>query len=143
MNVIGYPQIRNLITTKLSRASSFQYGELLLAIDRKNRRKLFKLRENGELERHVGKICHDVIAGHQPSNAFKTNNGSHLTLKRPSLEEFILLTRRRANIMYPKDAWALIGMMDIGPGSKVMEGGAGSGSLTLHLSRAGNIHTHP
>ena len=142
MNAIRYhhPHIRNLIhttTTILTRALSFQYGELVLAIDRKNRSRLFKLRENGYYEGHSGKIPHDLIVGNQPSENFKTNIGLRLLLKRPSLEEYVLLTRRRANIMYPKDVWAVVGLMDISEGSKVIEAGTGSGSLTLHLSRAG------
>lgn len=136
MNVIGY--IRNLITPNSIRSiSTFHYGENLIAVDRKNRKKLFKLRIEGVLDSHSGRLFHDNIEGRLPNANFKTDNGSPVTIKRPSLEEFVLFTRRQANIMYPKDIWAAIGLMDIGPGSKVIEAGTGSGSLTLHLSRAG------
>lgn len=134
MNGIGYSQIRNLITTRLS---TFHYGEQVIATDRKNRKKMFKLHVDGEFESRVGRLAHADIQGHCAGQSFKTNTGSPLTIKRPSLEEFVLFTRRRTNIMYPKDIWAAIGMMDIGPGSKVIEAGTGSGALTLYLSRTG------
>lgn len=40
---------------------------------------------------------------------------------------------------YPKDVVALINMMDVGAGSRVLEAGSGSGGMTLYLSRAGAV----
>ena len=109
-----------------------------MAVDHKQRKRLFKLKINGQFEGRTGRIRHEDIAGLPPSWPFTTHIGSPVTLRRPSLEEYVKLMHRSANIMYPKDIWALIGMLDIGPGSKVIEAGTGSGALTLHLSRAGD-----
>lgn len=146
--------IRNTITQCIIRsASSFEYGEILLAVNvrkdsdhRKIRSKLlFKLKENGKLKtnrivpRTYDSISHSVIVGCSPTDIFTTRKGYQITVKRPSLEEFILLMPRKANIMYPKDMWASIGMMNISMGSKVIEAGSGSGAFTLLLSHAGLV----
>ena len=43
---------------------------------------------------------------------------------------------RGATIIYPKDSAAILGIADIGPGARVLEAGAGSGSLSIALLRA-------
>ncbi len=137
MNVLGYSHIRNLIASSIARLSTFQYGETLVSFDKKRRKKLFKLSINGTIENDLGRVSHGDIEGRSPNEILRTNNKLSVTIKRPDLNEFVTLLRRRANIMYPKDIWTAIGMMDIGPGSTVIEAGTGSGALTLYLSRAG------
>ena len=131
-------RVRNLQSlSSLSASCELRYGEYLLAIDTKKRKKLFKLKEGNELHLHTGKLEHNDIQGCTSGKLFRTHRGSKLAVRRPSLEEYVLLMCRGANIAYPKDIWNLIGMLDIGPGSKVVEAGTGSGALTLHLSRVG------
>lgn len=118
----------------------FQYGEQLLAIDQKGRKKMFKLEQNAKLKKHTGELSHDDIHGRTPYNHFTTHIGSKIHIQRPSLEEYVLLMPRSATITYPKDIWNMIGMMDIGAGATVVEAGTGSGALTLYLSRLGKLN---
>lgn len=127
----------NLLTSQ----PPFQYGEQLLAIDQKGRKKLFKLEQNGKLKKHTGELSHDDIHGRTSYNHFTTHIGSKIHIQRPSLEEYVLLMSRSATITYPKDIWIMIGMMDIGAGATVVEAGTGSGALTLYLSRSGKLIT--
>ena len=55
--------------------------------------------------------------------------------KRAMLAKYTLNMPRMMTMMYPKDAWVAVGLMDIGPGSVVLEAETGLGSTTLHLSR--------
>lgn len=125
---------------KLHMCLSFNYGEQLLSIDWKERMKLFKLEQDEHLNffnRH--RLSHNSVYQLNASDNilyFGTSSGL-ITVRRPSLEEYVLLMRRGPAIAYPKDIWAIIGLLDIGPGSRVMEAGSGSGALTLHLSRLG------
>lgn len=120
--------------------SAFQYGELLLSVDKKRRKKLFELRAEHSLTAHTGVIPHESIHGKVPGYITMSTTGTKLTIQRPTLEEYVLLMKRVATPAYPKDIWAMLGLLDIGPGSVILEAGSGSGALTLHLSRAGAVH---
>jgi tRNA (adenine57-N1/adenine58-N1)-methyltransferase len=56
---------------------------------------------------------------------------------RPTLEDFVLLMPRGAQVIYPKDLGAILIKADIGPGMRVFESGAGSGALSTAMLRAG------
>lgn len=63
---------------------------------------------------------------------------------RPSLEDRLAAVRRKAQIVVPKDAAALVFLTGIGDGSRVAEAGAGSGALTVALAHfvgaRGRVH---
>lgn len=52
----------------------------------------------------------------------------------PSLFDKLETIKRKAQIILPKDSLQIIGLCDIRSGSRVIEGGAGSGALTIVLS---------
>ncbi|KNC82606.1 hypothetical protein SARC_05103 [Sphaeroforma arctica JP610] len=55
---------------------------------------------------------------------------------RPTLEKYVeLYLKRSATPTYPKDAMAIMFMLDISPGMRVLEAGSGSGALSLYLAR--------
>ncbi|KAL5463493.1 hypothetical protein EMCRGX_G032391 [Ephydatia muelleri] len=116
---------------------TFACGELALATDQKGRKYLFELKENGQLQLSSGKILHSTIIAGCPGQSFKTHLGTTgLVVRRPSLEEFTLLMARGPTPTYPKDILAMIGLMNVNHGSRVIEAGSGSGAMTLHLSKA-------
>ena len=53
---------------------------------------------------------------------------------RPSLADTLETLKRKAQIVIPKDSYQIIGSCDIRSGSIVVEGGAGSGALTIALA---------
>lgn len=57
-------------------------------------------------------------------------------LLKPTLEDLMMKASRESGIIYPKDAALLIMKAGIRNGSKVMEIGTGSGSLTMALAQA-------
>lgn len=57
-------------------------------------------------------------------------------LLRPTTEDLMMKASRESGVIYPKDAGFLLLRTGIGPGSKVLEIGTGSGALTLVLARA-------
>ena len=128
--------LRSCIPTWL-RSHSFLCGELVLTCDPNGRKHLFTLQEGAEVNLLQGKVRHSDVIGSTPGGTFPTTLGVKLTIRRPSLEEYVTLMRRGPTPTYPKDITAMLSMMDIGVGSKVMEGGSGSGAMTLYLSRAG------
>lgn len=67
-------------------------------------------------------------------------------LLKPTMEDLMMKASRESGIIYPKDAALLILKAGIHSGSKVMEIGTGSGSLTMALAQAvapqGHVFTY-
>lgn len=65
-----------------------------------------------------------------------TVGGRSLTVLKPSIRDLIGMIERKAQIMIPKDSFLIPLYLDISCGSRVIEGGVGSGALTLVLLKA-------
>lgn len=52
----------------------------------------------------------------------------------PLLEDLLLAFKRGPQVVLPKDAAQIVRLASLGPGSRVVEGGTGSGYLTLFLA---------
>ncbi len=111
-------------------------GDLVLLLDPKARRYLVRLKEGGRFGHHVGGVTHEQIIAAGYGGRVRTTKDAWLQVVRPSLEDYVLLMKRGAAVTYPKDAAAIVLMLDLAPGEKVLEAGSGSGALALFLSRA-------
>ncbi|XP_068437025.1 tRNA (adenine(58)-N(1))-methyltransferase, mitochondrial [Clinocottus analis] len=120
--------------------SLLAFGELLVAEHRKKGRvefrKMFSLRAGALLQSNWGVVAHDDLAGRPAGRLLKTSRGVRFLVRRPSLEDYVLYMKRGPAIAYPKDASAMLMMMDITEGDRVLESGSGSGAMSLFLSRA-------
>ncbi len=71
-------------------------------------------------------------------NGFGSRLATHLgktyTVLKPTLYDLIKSVKRRTQIIYPKDIGYIIIKLGIGPGSRVVESGSGSGALTTALA---------
>ena len=85
---------------------------------------------------HRGTIDHDELIGAEWGATLTLNTGSSAFLLRPRWIDKMMKVHRRTNIMYPKDATFLLAELDIGPGSRVVELGSGSGAMTQALARS-------
>ncbi|NXJ83021.1 TR61B protein, partial [Trogon melanurus] len=123
-----------------ARPGPFRAGELALAeMWRKHNttvKFLCRLAVDSVLSSTSGVLPHREIIGQLPGQMLRTSAGAWLLLRRPSLEEYVLLMPRGPTIAYPKDVSAILTMMDIHPGDTVLETGSGSGAMSLFLSRA-------
>lgn len=114
----------------------FEAGDACMLYDEKGRRYLIDLIPGRDFHSHRGALPHDDIIGSLEGAPVETTNGSHLIALRPRLADYVLKMSRGANVLYPKDAAALIVWADIGSGMTVLEAGTGSGGLTMMLARA-------
>ncbi|HIE24196.1 MAG TPA: tRNA (adenine-N1)-methyltransferase [Candidatus Korarchaeota archaeon] len=116
-----------------------QEGDLVLFVykGKKELRKIVKRVRRGEyFHTHLGTISHDDVIGLEWGSSIKTSIGGEILVLKPTLSDFMEQIPRRTQIIYPKDAAFMIIKSGVLPGSLVVEGGTGSGSLTLCLSFA-------
>ena len=131
--------VETSMTAQLEESDSrgpFRDGGLALLIDRKGRRYLLHLREEGAFHTHMGYLEHRAIIGREPGEWFQTNSGHRFLALKPTLSDYILEMKRATQVIYPKDVGAILMLGDIFPGARVVEGGFGSGALTMALLRA-------
>lgn len=112
-------------------------GELVLLIDRKERRYLTNLKVGGEFHTHAGVVPHSDLIGQPEGTRVRSGRGAEYMVLRPTLTDFILKMPRGAQVIYPKDLGPLLMIADIFPGARVLETGIGSGALSMTLLRAG------
>lgn len=115
----------------------FVAGEDALLLDRKRRRYLVTLRDDGEFHSHAGVLPHSEIIGNPEGTTYRTTHGQWILALRPTLNDIVLKMPRGAQVIYPKDLGPILIMADIRPGVRVLESGVGSAALSMALLRAG------
>lgn len=114
----------------------FREGDHALIIDRKDRRYLIRLRPSSKFESHIGSFSHDDLIGQDEGAWLTIAPGHRLLAVKPTMADFTRAMPRIATVVYPKDLGAILIHGDIFPGARVLEGGSGSGAVTIALLRA-------
>lgn len=114
----------------------FSYGDAVMLIDAKGRKKLIHLVKGDRYFSHAGAINHDDLVDVSDASIVETDKGMKYLAISPLLRDYSLSMRRGATIVYPKDAAMIIGYADLQPGSRVLEAGVGSGALAASILRA-------
>lgn len=118
------------------RSGPLQAQEPVILIDRR-RRETFMVLKPGKIKNLNGNILeHDQMIGLQDGGRIESQKGSAFKVFRATLQQYILNMPRDATIIYPKDIAAILMHGDIGLGARIVEGGFGSGALSLSLLRA-------
>ena len=113
----------------------FGDGERILLVDQRDRTYLVTLQRKGTFHTHSGALGHDELIGQPEGTRVTTSSGMVLVAFRPRFADFALKMKRGAQVIYPKDLGPILTYADIGPGSRVIEAGTGSGALTIALVR--------
>lgn len=115
---------------------AFRSGDLCVLHDVRDRRHLVELEDGGTFQFDKGSVDHDDLIGADEGSTIRSSNGSPLVAVRPGYADYVLMMRRGAAVMYPKDTAAMLMWADVGPGMTVVEGGTGSGALAMAAARA-------
>lgn len=110
-------------------------GELVQLIDARSNKYTIALVAGGTFHSHRGQILHDDIIGRPEGIVITSDRLVEYQVFRPQLDDYVLSMPRGAAVVYPKDAARIVGLADLGAGSRVLEAGVGSGALTCSLLR--------
>ena len=99
-------------------------------------RKTYMIRvENGKsFHTHKGFIKFDDLIGREYGSTVESSLGFEFTAMKPLLHDYIMKSARQTQITYPKDIALIVMFSGIGPGSRVVESGTGTGALTTALA---------
>jgi tRNA (adenine57-N1/adenine58-N1)-methyltransferase len=111
-------------------------GDRVQLTDPKKRQHTITLATGGQFHTHRGIVNHDDLIGGPEGVVVKSTAGTPYLALRPLLSDYVLSMPRGAQVIYPKDAALIVGYADVFPGARVVEAGAGSGSLSCSLLRA-------
>lgn len=114
--------------------NSIGYGDLVLIVFDEKRKYLLRVEESKEFHTDKGFFKLKDLIGLNYGSKYKTNLGFEFRILKPTLPEIILKVPRKTQIIYPKDSGFILLLSSIGPGSRVVEAGSGSGALTLVLA---------
>lgn len=109
-------------------------GDKVLLYLNPRRTYLVKAEKGKNFHTHKGYLQLDSLIGKEYGTSITSNIGVEFYALKPTLRDYIFKTQRRTQIMYPKDIAQIVMHSGIGPGSKIVEAGTGTGALTTALA---------
>ena len=95
---------------------------------------------------HKGYIQLGELIGKEYGTRISSSMDIEFVALKPNLRDYIFKSNRRTQISYPKDIALIIMYSGIGPGSRVVEAGTGTGALTSaiahYLKPDGKVYTY-
>lgn len=82
-----------------------------------------------------GRVTKELLQQTEPGTTITTNTGTEMILLDPSFDDFLKKIKRGAQIIPRKDIGSIISHTGLTRDSQVLDVGAGSGGLTLHLAK--------
>ncbi len=99
-----------------------------------------RLTPGERLHTHKGIVEHDALIGLPWGSRITTHLGVPFYVLPPSLSDILRETKRRTQILFPKDIGYILLRLSVGPGTHIIEAGTGSGALTTALAHAVGEH---
>ena len=109
-------------------------GDLVLLYLDERRQFIVNVVKGKELHTDKGYIILDDVIGIPYGSSIRTSLGHKVYVLKPLIHDIVLRIPRKTQIIYPKDSSFIILLAGIGPGSRVVEAGTGSGALTITLA---------
>jgi tRNA (adenine57-N1/adenine58-N1)-methyltransferase len=110
-------------------------GTRVLLVDEGGKKYTVKLEKRMLDVRGLGVVDGDALCGASFGQELRIGS-KVLTVLRPSVKDILSIMERRAQIIIPKDSFSIPLHLDLGCGCQVIEGGVGSGGLTVVLLKA-------
>jgi tRNA (adenine57-N1/adenine58-N1)-methyltransferase len=120
-------------------------GDLILLVSPKGKQYLRKFDPKANLHTQEGVLVMQQAEAVGYGGVIATHLGHPFRILRPSTYELIKGVKRSTQIMYPKEIGYAILKLGIGPGTRVVEAGSGSGGMTTalayHVGDTGRVYT--
>jgi len=129
------PASRQPVDVGPRKTGLLEAGEIVQMVDARSNKYTVTLTPNTVFHSHRGQIAHDHIIGRPEGIVVQSDRLVDYQVLRPHLDDYVLSMPRGAAVVYPKDAARIVGLADLGAGSRVLEAGVGSGALTCSLLR--------
>lgn len=107
-------------------------GERVILIDEDGKKYLVQV---GQRKLHTSRGIVDLaeLIGKEPGYRAKSHLDKYFILLKPTIVDYLQKIRRAPQIMLPKDASQIVAHTGVGPGSIVVDAGAGSAALAIFL----------
>jgi tRNA (adenine57-N1/adenine58-N1)-methyltransferase len=119
--------------------------DVFLFLDRR-RTYLVRVEADKSFHTHKGYIQLGDLIGKEYGSRILSSMDIYFVALKPSLRDQIFKSSRRTQISYPKDIALIIMYSGIGPGSRVVEAGTGTGALTSaiahYIKPTGRVYTY-
>ncbi len=100
------------------------------------RSKLIRVSMGKDFSTDKGTMRVDDLVGLNFGDSVKLSTGADAYLLKPTLMDYMVKGFKRVTqVIHPKDLGLILLMSDIGPGSKVIEGGVGTGFTTAVIAK--------
>lgn len=109
-------------------------GDYVLLYLTQRKTYLIKVETGKSFHTHKGFLKFDEIIGKEYGSPIISSLGVEFVALKPLLRDFIMKSARQTQIMYPKDIALIAIFSGIGPGSRIVEAGTGTGALTTALA---------
>ncbi|NIR86539.1 tRNA (adenine-N1)-methyltransferase [Candidatus Bathyarchaeota archaeon] len=106
---------------------------VLLYLDQK-RTYLVKVEKGKSFHTHKGFIQLDDLIGKEYGTRTASSMGVEFVALKPALRDHVFKMLRKTQITYPKDIALIVLFSGVGPDSRVVEAGTGTGALTSALA---------
>ena len=117
-----------------------QDGDLILLVGQRHKHFIITLKAGMDFHTHRGILKHDDLIGLAWGTQVYSHTDAPFYLFSPSLADVLREIPRNTQILYPKDIGFILLTTGIGPGSRVIEAGTGSGAMTTALAHSVGAH---
>jgi len=109
-------------------------GDYILLYLKHHNTYLVKAEAGKSFHTHKGIVKFDDLIGKDYGSIVISSLGTEFVTLRPLLSDYIMKSARQTQITYPKDIALIVMFSGIGPGSRVVEAGTGTGALTTSIA---------
>jgi tRNA (adenine57-N1/adenine58-N1)-methyltransferase len=109
-------------------------GQLIILVSPKGKRFLRIYGKDEELHTGDGVLKLEDAAAAGYGGVAHSHLGAAFRVVRPTLHDLVKGVKRQTQILYPKEIGYVLVRLGVGPGTRVVEAGSGSGSLTMALA---------